>query len=109
MTIYRIPVDSTSTSLVQETTLDGTTYRLVFRHNGRDDYWYLTVRDLDDNEIAPSRRLVPGSRLLRLVEDLEAGPPGAVIVYGGTPSTETWDPAAKVIYLDEETVAEITA
>lgn len=109
MTVYRIPVDITYPSTVQETTLDGTTYRLLFRWNARDGYWYLTIRDLEDGEIAPSRRLVPGSSLLRLISDLDLSLPGRLILYGEAPGRDDLDSLSYVIYLDETTVEELTA
>jgi hypothetical protein len=65
--IYSIDIDSTDPAIDQEVSLDGTTYRLIMRWNERDGYWYLTIRDLDDTEIAPSRRMVSGMLFLRYV------------------------------------------
>lgn len=105
--IYTIPVDSTFPSFVQETTLDGVTYRLLFRWNSRDLYWYLTVRTLEDVEIVPSRRLVPGARFLRYVS--AAVRPAGELVVLEEPSRTNLGKTAQLVYLDEDSVTEIEA
>jgi len=107
MAIYTIPIDTTFLSFVQETTLEGVTYRLLLRWNVRDSYWYLTIRTIEDVEILPSRRLVPGSRLLRYEADYTTRPPGELIVYGGTPDRDSLGKSVNLVYLDEDSTEEI--
>jgi hypothetical protein len=105
--IYTIPIDVTYPSVVQETTLDGITYRLLFRWNARAGHWYLTLRTLEDVEIMPSKRLVAGARLLRQVSS-PTRPPGDLLVLA-TPTRSTLGNAAPLIYFDAASVAEIEA
>ena len=103
MAVYTITPDVTYPAVVQETALDGTTYRLTFRYNERDGYWYLSITDLDDASIKPSIKLVPGARFLRYVVD-ETRPDGELIVLAA-PDRDSLGGSDPVIYLDATTVA----
>jgi hypothetical protein len=96
MAILAISVDATDSSFVQESTLEGTTYRFVFRWNVREGAWYLTLRTLDDEEIAPSRKLVPGADLLRYVTG-SVRPLGTLVMHG-TPSRDSLGKSAVLVY-----------
>jgi len=103
--IYEINIDPTFNSFIQENTLEGTTYRLTFRWNARDGYWYLHVADLNDNYIAVSRKLVPGAALLRHVVDYTSRPPGELLVVGTPTRYNLGTNEAALIYMDESELA----
>lgn len=97
--ILTIPIALADPSFVQETALDGRTYRLLFRWNSREGFWYLTLSDLDDVPIAASLKLVPGAALLRHVTDFDRRPPGELFMVG-TPGRDTLGTEAVLTYLD---------
>jgi hypothetical protein len=106
MSVYTITPDVTYPAVLQETTLDGTTYRLTFRYNERDGYWYLTIADVDDVVIKPSVRLVAGARFLRyIVQDTR---PGGELIVLSTPDRDSLGSSDPVIYLDATEVAALS-
>ena len=114
MSALQVPLEATtSASIVQETELDGTTYRLAFRWNERDAAWYLEVRDLEDVALASGLKLVEGAILLRHLVD-ERLPPGDFVVIntdapGETPGRLAFSTGqAVLIYADEEELASPT-
>ena len=100
--IFEIPPAIDEASFVQETALDGTTYRLTFRWNRREGAWYLTVASLEDVVIAAPRKLVPGAFLLRHV--VEGGPPGRLLVVG-TPVEDDLGVGGVLIYMDVDEIS----
>lgn len=106
MTIYTITPDVTRPAIRQETALDGTTYRLTFRWNAREEYWYLTIADINDTVIRPSIKLVPGARFLRYVVQ-ETRPSGELIVIA-TPDRDSLGASDPLIYLDADTVESLS-
>lgn len=103
MAIFTITIDAASPSFVQENVLDGVTWRLLFRWNARDEYWYLTVSNVDDEVIVASRRLVAGARLLRYVVQDER-PAGELFVLD-TPTRDDLGTDALLVYADAEEIA----
>lgn len=101
--IYEIPTTHTGPSWTQETALDGVTYRLTFRWNAREEYWYLTISDLDDVVLASGLKLVPGAALLRHLADFTKRPPGELIVLG-TPMRDSLSAGDAVFYADADEV-----
>jgi hypothetical protein len=103
--IYTIPIDVTHPAIVQETALDGVTYRFTFRWNARDGYWYMGLSTIEDVAILPTRRLVPGARLLRYMSG-SVRPPGELMLLG-TPTRTTLGTEAQLVYLDADEVASL--
>jgi hypothetical protein len=97
VSVLEIPTESPAESWTQETALDGRTYRLTFRWNTREGYWYLHIADTDDLMIASSLKLVPGALLLRHCVDYGRRPPGEIIVLG-TPNRDTLQNGGFVFY-----------
>ncbi len=62
-----------------ETTLDGVTYRLRFKFNGRDDAYYLELRNLDGTLARAGIRVVEDFPLLRLFRGRDR-PQGEILV-----------------------------
>lgn len=84
-----IPLKASNASYQVETVLDGTSYILTVRWNFRESSWYLHIETTDGVVVVGSRKLVPGSRLLRYVVGT-ARPPGELVLVdtmdaGGTP------------------------
>jgi hypothetical protein len=80
MATLQVPTEgSINLAFVQETELDGTTYRLTFRWNAREGAWYLSVHDLEDQPLIPGRKLVCGAFLGRHAR-VEGQPPGQLLV-----------------------------
>ena len=102
--IYEITIDSTHNSFIQETTLDGVTYRLLFRWNAREEYWYMSLFDIEDVPLSGGIKLVAGCRLLRHLADYTVRPPGELIMLE-TPTRTTLGQDALLVYLDEDEVS----
>jgi hypothetical protein len=100
MAVFEIPIDPTPSSFVQETRLEGTTYRFLFRWNFREEYWYLSLLDLDDVAISSGMKLVPGALLLRHVADFTIRPPGELMVVG-IPTRGNLGTDAVLTYVEE--------
>jgi hypothetical protein len=100
--VFTITPDVTYPSVLQETALGGTVYRLTFRYNERDGYWYLTIADIEDVIIKGAFKLVPGARFLRYVVE-DTRPAGELLILE-TPDRNTLGSSAPVIYLDESEI-----
>lgn len=100
--ILEIPPAIDALSFVQETALDGTTYRLTFRWNAREGVWYLMVASIEDAVIAAPRKLVPGAFLLRHI--VEGGPRGLLLVVG-TPGEDDLGTGGVLVYMDENEIS----
>jgi len=99
--IYTIPIDAAfSQSFVQETALDGVSYRLLLRWNERSEYWFLSLYDLEDVPIITSRKLVSGADLLRYCVDSDRRPQGVLSVTN-TPSRYSLGVDDFLVYSDE--------
>lgn len=53
-----VPTGSDQTDFEEDIDLGGIVFRLRIHYNGRDDSWYVTISDVDDNEIVAGVRLV---------------------------------------------------
>ena len=58
--------------------LDGVNYQLVFKYNGREDFWYFDILDTEDNPIRSGIKVVSNWPLLRLMKN-EPRPPGELM------------------------------
>jgi len=105
MAFYEInPALENTTAFIQETELDGTTYRMTFRWSAREQTWYLDITDTSDSPIAMGLRLVEGALLLRYITDPRR-PPGELFVEG-TPTETNLGTDAFLVYAD---AAEVSA
>ena len=60
----------------QTTTLEGVTFQLTFQYNQRCDCYYLSVADLEGNDIYTGVKIICNSMLLRKCADSERAPFG---------------------------------
>jgi len=58
--------------------LDGVNYKLTFNYNSRDDYWYFSISDTEDNPIKSGYRLVSSWAQLHTLRNTPR-PPGEII------------------------------
>ncbi|MCG8433495.1 MAG: hypothetical protein MJA83_05645 [Gammaproteobacteria bacterium] len=79
-----VPTRVTPTEYRQQVTLDGVVFRMLFKYNARDDFWYMDIRDLGGEPIRLGIKLVTGFSLLRLVADTNVRPAGVMIVADAT-------------------------
>jgi hypothetical protein len=100
MSVFRVPPAVEERSFVQETELDGTTYRLTFRWNVREGFWYVDVATTADVPIASGLKLVAGAFFLRRVA-IPPRPAGDLMVTE-TPTESSFGNDAVLLYLDED-------
>jgi len=119
MAIEIVPTSTTETNYAQRVSLDGRDFILTFQFNFREWRWYLDLADQDGLEIVSGVKLQANEDVLRIVVD-ERAPPGALVVQHlpsqADPPIEPRDPGAeqlgeliKLIYIEEETIAELLA
>jgi hypothetical protein len=108
MAIFQVPIDSTAEVFVQETDLDGRTFRLEFHWNDREGEWYMHVFDADDVAVAYGVKMVTGINLLRLVDNSDRRPPGDFILDDpegvGSPGRNDLGTRVFLMYLDEDEI-----
>lgn len=101
MAIFEIPPAlEEATAFTQEVDLDGTTYRLTFRWNTREQTWYLDIADTDDSLLVAGVHLVEGANLMRHVTDSRK-PPG-VLYFVGIATETNLGKDAYLVYADED-------
>lgn len=101
--LWEIPTTHAGPAWVQETALDGRTYRLTFRWNTREGAWYLTLADTDDAALAGSMKLVDGVFLLRHIVGTTR-PPGELLC-ARTPTLDDITLGGVLYYLDADGLA----
>lgn len=57
---------------------DGVNYKLHFQENEREDFWYVSVADTEDNPIRSGRKIVSNWPLIRLMRNTPR-PPGEIV------------------------------
>ena len=73
-----IPTSTELSDYRQVTSLDGRDYVLRFLYNTREDRWYLTISDQDEDPIVSGIKVVAEIDLLKRVTD-ERRPPGILV------------------------------
>ena len=113
MSVVKIPTTPSLPHYNQFTTLDGTTYELVFFWNTRDEHWYMDINDIDGNIILPSSKLVCNYPLLRRAKNPDS-PPGQILAMDTSGLDE--DPAfndlgtrVELLYYDAEELVSLLA
>lgn len=95
----------------QTTLLDGVSFVLNFDWNARDEYWYLSIHDSEDNPIASciGMRLVVGWPILKGVTD-DNRPAGELMLIGpneSLPDLEGLGGDHFLVYIPEADVANV--
>lgn len=111
MSVSLIPTSVTLAHYVFTTDLDGVSYQMSFKFNERDDAWYLTILDIDDNVLRGSIKIVNEWPILRLWQEDNA-PSGQLLAVnqGDVPAPPTLKQLGEEVlltYLDAESVAAI--
>lgn len=93
--------------------LDGVTYAMTFRFNGRDGYWYMDIADIDGVPIRSGIRVVLGADFLRLLRD-QRTPPGLMAALDGTgrgleAGLEDLGRSVLLLYVESASLAEVGA
>lgn len=95
--------------------LDGVAYRLYFDWNTRESFWYLTIRDTDENILASNLKILPWILLTRQHPQI-ALPDGDFFVTDessdfpktkGEITVENFGIQFKLYYVTESEIAEI--
>lgn len=92
------------------TSMDGSNYKLTFKYNQREDFWYFDLSDIEDNIIRQGIKIISDFPVTRLIAD-DNRPPGA-IYYIDTrdppfdPSLEELGNEVVFIYVEEASVIE---
>lgn len=76
---FIVPTSREFANYQQDVSLDGVTFRFLFRFNSRDDAWYLSILDVDDNPLRSSLKLVRRTPRFRLWQ-FETRPDGELFV-----------------------------
>lgn len=86
-----IPTTQSGSSFVETVTIDSILYRLLFNWNTRDENWYLTISDKNDNPLVTAIKLVVNYELIRDWPDMGL-PTGYLIAVD---MSETGDPCGR--------------
>jgi hypothetical protein len=112
MAVLIIPLINISESgnLNFTTTLDGTTYKIFLKHNERDNCWYMSLEDLEENLIRSGIKIVTNWPLLRLLRS-GSRPEGELIAVDTRftaldPNLEEFGAEIEFAYLEKETTFE---
>jgi len=104
-----VPMTGQASNYEQVVTLDGVDFTLRLLWNGREDRWYMTIRDADGTDLVTGRKLV--SNIPFAVHDQVAGLPDGQLWILDLEST-TGDPLLRdlgervvVMYVDEANVS----
>ena len=76
------------TAFSQEVTLDDTPYKLSFYWNSRDEAWFMTIVDREENELIRGIKLVLNYPLLNNHRN-RGLPPGEIIIIDPSDGPET--------------------
>ncbi len=63
--------------------LEGVDYVFSFQYNGREDFWYVDISDVEGNPIRSGMKVVSNFPLMRLCKE-EDIPPGKILVLDTT-------------------------
>jgi len=114
MTVFVIPTSTTIPAYRQRVTLDGVTFNLRFRFNGRIGSWLVDFFKEDDTPIVYGRRCVIDWPMFRQHHHLEDSPEGQISVFDTThrkidPAIDDFGSRVLMLYFDAETIAELRA
>lgn len=79
MSVYVIPVSSTTDAFTQQVELDEVAYDLTFRWNARDAHWFLSI-SLNGTEIVSGIKLVISTDLLQYARRIDDLPTGKLMI-----------------------------
>ena len=79
MAILRMPIDATLASFRFQTQLDATILEYEFHYNGRQERWFMTVRDTAGNDILTGRPVNINLDMLGRFPGLEDLPDGLMV------------------------------
>lgn len=106
--IYELPIASDTAFFSSSYDLDGTTYRLTFRWNVREEAWYMDIATFDDTLIAGGLKMVTNQDISRRFR-AKGAPKGAIFIlgesiYADKPGRNDLGKRVKILYLDEAEV-----
>ena len=106
MAVVSIPTRTDLLEYREQITLDGILFRLLFKYNTRDDFWYVDLRDASDVPIKVGIKLLTGFSLLRLVADTNIRPSGTCVMLDPTDEDKeagqlTLGVDASLLYVEE--------
>lgn len=109
MTVTKLPTSITESFYVFEIDLDGKLFKLQFKFNNRDESWYFSILDTNDNHLRSGIKIVSDWSLLRLWQQIDLKPAGEIIAVAETGINRPAlidELGEKVIltYLDEEEI-----
>ena len=79
MAVLQLPTSTTVPFYVFEIELDGVLFRLQFKFNQRDQAWFLSILDTNDNQLRSGIRVVSDWTLLRLWQEIDKKPAGEMM------------------------------
>jgi hypothetical protein len=99
MSLYQIPTPDAAQdgAFFFTVSLDGTDYLLNFQYNSREDFWYVSVSDVDGNPIRSGVKVVANFPLLLYCQCMEK-PPGELITINT--EDEPVDPGLEAFGID---------
>lgn len=79
MSLWNIPVRSTTDAFTEQVELDGLIYNMAFRWNARDQHWFLSM-SIDDEPVLMGIKLTISDDLLSYARRILHVPPGRLSV-----------------------------
>ncbi len=114
MAQFFIPTAPDTPNYIQRTTLDGREYLLRILHNQRENTWYLTLLNTQEEVIKAGIKIVPNWPLLRKFHYDIRVPPGDIFAIVQTTDDSTpglgelgIDQRVRLVYFDEAEVASL--
>lgn len=111
MAVLQLPTSTINPFYVFEIELDGVLFRMEFKFNERDQAWYMSILDTNDNHLRSGLRVVSDWTLLRLWQELTKRPEGEIIAtaLGGITRPALIDELGSQVILTYLDAAEIAA
>jgi hypothetical protein len=109
MAVLIIPLETASElgNLNFTTSMDGVTYKVFLKYNAREDFWYVSLEDLEDNSIRTGLKIVSNWPLLRLMKGTPR-PAGELMaidtrVFAIDPDLSEFGAEIEFSYIEEDT------
>lgn len=111
MATLLVPTRTDPNEYNQRVLLDGVAFRMLFKYNAREDFWYMDLRDDNGVGVKLGMKLLTGFSLTRLIADIDLRPAGVLMMIDATDADQeagllTIGQASSLLYIQSADVPE---